>query len=251
MSRVVQLGFLTLLALLWELASRHGWWDSKLFPPISQIGLNVFHLLTNREFLVNDLSNSLIRLGWGLTWSLPLAVLVAFLSGALKWFEIAISPIINFSFPLPKVALLPLMLVFFGLSDAGKVFLIGLGMFFLIYTNVYSGVLRLRASPIMDVIHVYRIRGPRLWMQIYLKGLIMDLLVGLKGALGYGVTLMVVSEFSLSQNGLGHFIWRSWDSFRIEDMFAGVIILGLIGWSIQTLLDVIIRRRFQAIGSLD
>lgn len=65
-------------------------------------------------------------------------------------------------------------------------------------------------------------------------------LVGLKAAIGYDLLLVVVSEFSVSKNGIGHFIWQAWDQFRIIDMYAGVLILCLLGLCFSYVLDTII-----------
>ncbi len=117
-----------------------------------------------------------------------------------------------------------------------------IGMFYLVYINVRNGTKRILSSPLMDIVHVYKIHGINYYYHFLFKGVLRDFLVGLKAAMGYGLLLVVVSEFSVSRNGIGHFIWQSWDQFRIADMYAGILILCLLGLFIFSLLDAIIDR---------
>jgi ABC-type nitrate/sulfonate/bicarbonate transport system permease component len=234
-----------IFAVFWEIASHNAWIDKSLFPQLSAILSRLAELLSDHVFLSRDLGGSGRRLLLAILIFAPAAIALGAVSGASLKLNALISPFVNFALPLPKVALFPLILVIFGIGDAGKIFLIGLGIFFHLYINTFAGMVRLQASPLMDLVKIYEIKSLNLFFRFYALGILTDILVGLKSALGYALTLVVVSEFSISNNGLGQFIWRAWDQFRVIDMYAGIFILGVIGWASQSLLDIIIRWRIR------
>ncbi|AUO00083.1 ABC transporter permease subunit [Bacteriovorax stolpii] len=228
-----------LMALLWELLAFKQIVDVQFFPPPHLFIAKMFELLKG-DFFHNDLCNSLWRFFLASLISIPLACFLGLEAGASKIADRIINPFLALTYPLPKVAIFPLILLIFGLGDSSKVILIAIGMFYLIYINVRNGTKRILTSPLMDIVHVYKISGWNYYYHFLLKGIFRDFLVGLKAALGYGLLLVVVSEFSVSKNGIGHFIWQAWDQFRIIDMYAGVLILCLLGLCFSYVLDTII-----------
>lgn len=244
--RNLGLGFFSVVfvSLIWELSSRQGWIDTDLFPPLSQILHRLIELMLDKEFLTRDLLSSFKRLAMATFVVVPISLGLGLLAGTSSIARALLNPFVNFTLPLPKVAIFPLILAIFGLADTGKIILIGIGMFYPLFINVTSGAIRLRSGDLVDFISVYRIRGYALWVQTYGLGLFGDVIVGLKASIGYGFTLMIVSEMSASNNGLGNFIWRSWDSFRILDMYSAVVLLCALGWAVQASLDSILARQW-------
>ena len=233
------IGFISVVVFIsiWDHCSATGVLDADLFPSFVGILKRCLILLTNREFLTGDVAASLARFAIASVITVPLAVLLALTSALVPWFWSVVSPFFNFTLPLPKVAIFPLILAQFGIGDTGKITLIGIGMFYPLFLNVFRGATRLKSAEWTDLIAIYRIRGIKLWYRYYLRGLRIDLVTGLKTSFGYGFTLVIVSELTASRNGIGNFIWRSWDAYNIVDMYAGVIILCFIGWLMQAALD--------------
>lgn len=229
---------------IWDIASYAGWMDADLFPPITRILLRAFMLSVDAQFIGRDLLGSMGRLFSAAVLVLPLAIFLGIWAGAKPVVNAALSPFVNFTLPLPKVAIFPLMLAIFGLGDQGKIVLIGIGLFYPLFMNVLHGTLRLSAGDFVDLTRIFEVRGWPLWYQIYWRGLTGDIILGLKASLGYGFTLVIVSELSASNNGLGNFIWRSWDSFQILDMYAGVFWLCFLGWTVQSALDYALSRHY-------
>jgi NitT/TauT family transport system permease protein len=233
------LSFLSVLAFvfLWEILTVNGWLDPRLFPPWHRIFLRAAELWTDPVFLGRDVAASLSRLAIAGLISLPLAVLAGFLCGLSQTVRAFLLPFVNFTFPLPKVAIFPLVLAIFGIGDSGKVFLIAVGLFYPLFINAFSGVAGLVESELHQVVKVYCLKPRQIFYQYYFKGISRELIAGLKASLGYGFTLMIVSELTASNDGMGNFIWRAWDSYNVLDMYAGVFTFCLLGWSVQTLLD--------------
>lgn len=230
------------IILLWDALGYAGLLDQDLFPPSTVIVKRFLELSLNGDFVRRHVGGSLYRLLAASSAAIPLAILCGVWLGLSDRARAALNPFINFTLPLPKVAIFPLVLAVFGIGDLGKIILIAIGLFYPLFINVLHGTIRLRHSEYMDLVKIYRIKRSALWMKIYGRGLVSDILVGLKASIGYGFTLIVVSEFSASTNGLGHFIWRSWDAFQVVDMYAGVLWLCLLGWFVQLVLDCLLHR---------
>jgi len=219
--------------------------NQDMFPPIQAIFQRAAGLILSPSFVLQDLASSLRRLCIASILTLPLALILGMAAGSIDWLRAILDPFVNFTMPLPKVAIFPLALALFGVGDSGKVFLIGVGLFYPLLVNVLNGMLRLKGSDYAGLIHVYRIQGRRLWFAFYWKGLTVDILTGLKTSLAYGFTLVVVSELAASNNGIGNFIWRAWDDYQILDMYAALFWLCVLGWIVQTALDLALSRHLK------
>lgn len=233
------------LILLWDFLGYAGLLDQDLFPPSTVILKRFLEISIDPDFLSRHVGGSLFRLLIASASAVPLAVICGVWLGLSDRAHAALNPFINFTLPLPKVAIFPLILAMFGIGDLGKIILIAIGLFYPLFINVLHGTIRLRHSEYMDLVKIYRIKRASLWLDIYGRGLVGDILVGLKASIGYGFTLIVVSEFSASTNGLGHFIWRSWDAFQVVDMYAGVLWLCLLGWIVQLVIDSLLKRNLK------
>lgn len=234
------LGFATLI-IFWEFAAYQGSIDIQFYPPPHLFILKSWQLFTG-DFFLTHFVNSMTRFVLAGILSIPLACLLGIWTGSSKLIDRLLNPFFALTYPLPKVALFPLILLVFGLGDFSKIVLIAIGMFYLIYINVRNGTKRILNSQLMEIISIYKIRGWNFYYHFLLKGILRDFFVGLKASVGYGLLLVVVSEFSASRNGIGHFIWQSWDQFRVVDMYAGIFILCLLGLIFSYALDLIIER---------
>ncbi len=232
---------LVIIVITWELLASSKIIDIQFYPPPHLFTMKAFGLLGS-EFFHKDFLSSMSRFLLAGIISIPLACLLGIWTGSSKLSDNLINPFLALTYPLPKVAIFPLILLIFGLGDFSKVVLIAIGMFYLIYINVRSGTQKILASPLMDIVHIYKISGWNYYYHFLLKGIKRDFLVGLKASLGYGLLLVVVSEFSVSRNGIGYFIWQSWDQFRVIDMYAGILILCLLGLFFSYTLDLFISK---------
>lgn len=214
--------------------------DQSLFPHLFDIFINTSNLFLNSDFVTKHLFQSLYRLSLALLFAVPLAYFIALAAVKNKFFEKLITTFVSITFPLPKIALLPLFLLFFGIGDLTKVVLIAVSVFYLVFISTYDGVQRLTTSDLMDVVKIYKIKGWSYWYHFLVKGSLRFFLVGLKSGLGYGLTMVVVSEYSLSNGGLGYFIWSSWDQFRVLDMYSGILVIAILGFSLNKFCSLLI-----------
>src|SRR5690606_15605250 len=138
-------GVLTPVAVLvlWELASRTGMLDHNFFPAPSTVLLESVRYLTDadlRSELLDNLRSSGTRLGVGFVLGALLGIVVGLLMGLVPVVRYALNAIITATYPLPKLALFPLMIIFFGIGNASMIALVTLGVFFMVCINTVGGV---------------------------------------------------------------------------------------------------------------
>lgn len=230
---------LLFLLIFWHFLTEFHYIDPIYYPSPLKIFTVTVHLLSDTDLLFNIYS-SLKRLFLAFIIAAPLAISLAMLASVSKKIDEVLSPIIAVTFPLPKVAIYPLMLLIFGMDETSKIALILIGLFYIIFINSRLGFKRLLISPANDVVFIYPVKKSDYIFQYMLKGAQLEILTGIKLALNYGLTLIVVSEATTSNNGIGYFIWRSWDQFKIINVYSGVFVLSFIGLITYYSLDYLI-----------
>jgi ABC-type nitrate/sulfonate/bicarbonate transport system permease component len=247
MKKINQLFRFTLVVLfwglLWQITSTLVIKDETLFPSTAAILKNSFSLLFVSSNIIPHLMASFERYSIAFLIAAPAAIVSALLIAGNSTFRWIFYPIINVTYPLPKVALFPFLLLIFGISDSAKIAMIFLGMYFLLFFSMYTGLTRILNGQLGDIVKSYRVSGLNYWYHFMFKGCLQYFYIGLQTALGYGLTLVVVSEISLTKSGLGFFIWSAWDSFRILDLYSGLFILAIIGYFINACCEILISKK--------
>ncbi|MCS7173875.1 MAG: ABC transporter permease [Armatimonadetes bacterium] len=214
-------------ALAWEALSRGGVLNPAYFPPTSQI-LQVLW----RDFLGGDLAlhtlATLGRLGGAfLLASLP-GLGIGILMGLSTTLRRALDPYVAFLYPLPKVALLPLLLILLGVGNPAFVVTGSLTAFFQIVVNTMDAVRHV--DPLLvEVGRNYGARGFRLFWKVLLPAALPGILTGLRLGLGLSLVTLIAVEFAIAKSGLGHLVWRSWQMLATPQMFAALLVVGGIG----------------------
>jgi ABC-type nitrate/sulfonate/bicarbonate transport system permease component len=225
--------------LCWQLGVALGVVNTLFFPAPGAIAAHLFELFTRDLSFWSHIGQSLLRLGLGALIAVPLAIVLAFGIELNSFVGVFFRPWIGLLFPLPKLALFPFFMLIFGMGNASKVAMIGTGIFFFVLLGTLQGVRRLRDEGYMDLAQVFQIpRGTTLYRVVFL-GSLPEILAGLKMGLGYGLVMVVASEFSVAQSGIGVFIWNAWEQFRILDLYAGLTVISLLGYFIFALIEVL------------
>jgi NitT/TauT family transport system permease protein len=237
-------GFPLALVLLWQGLSALGVIDTRFFPPPAAILVSAGALLADpqaRGELGGDLAASAWRIliGYGLGAGIGVATGIAM--GLMAPFRFALGPLIGATYPMPKLAMFPLFIVIFGLGDASKIALIALGVFFMTAMSTLSGVLH--ANPIHgDFARAFRLPRRTRWMQVVVPGALPAIVTGLKLGLGQALIVVVSTEMISGDDGIGHFIWESWQVLNISQMFVGLFVVALMGGAAMLLGDLLERR---------
>jgi NitT/TauT family transport system permease protein len=193
-------------------------------------------LVVSGELLHNTLvSVERVVLGF-VAGGLP-GVLIGVSMGLSPLVRSAIEPMIQATYPIPKLAIMPLILLIFGLGETSKVFTIGIGVFYLVVMNSMTGVLHIEKI-YLDVAKNFGASRKDFYLTVALPGALPMIFTGLKLGMGMALILVVAAEMSAAKAGVGWMIWRAYDMFAIEQMFVALMVLSVLGYLFSILLDV-------------
>ncbi|MCX7622647.1 MAG: ABC transporter permease [Thermomicrobium sp.] len=232
---VVQILSPVALLVLWEIAARIGWVDQRFFPAPSAI-VRAFWEAVTTGVLLHHLKITLWRVILGtLIGGVP-AVLIGLAMGLWRWLRLTLDPIIAATYPLPKSALFPLLLLIFGLGEGSKVSMVAIGVFYLAVTNAMEGVLAI--SPVyFDVAKTF---GAKRWdviRTVALPGAMPLVLAGLRLGVGTGLILGVLAEMLGARDGLGYLLWSAWQTFSVSSLWATLFVTAILGFASVQLVD--------------
>lgn len=240
-TRDLLLAVLTPLVLLacWELAARAGLLDSRLFTPPTQIVARGSEMIADGE-LWGHIAATTLRLLAGFIIGSALGVLAGLLMGVWRPVRAALGPTFTALYALPKIAILPLLLLIFGLTETPKVLAVVISVFFVVQINTLAGIVQIDGR-ILEAARAYKATGWRLFRYILLPGATPAIMTGLRVSAGMSVIVITAVEFVASNDGLGYLIWNSWQLFQPKDMYVGLITVSLIG-ALMTGLIILLER---------
>lgn len=226
--RLVSIVSPVLLLSVWEGLSRIGFLDPRFFPAPSDVVDTFLGLLFSGE-LISQVATSLTRVIIGFALGAIPALVLGILMGLSPMTRAALKPMVGALYPIPKTALLPLLLLIFGLGESSKYALIATGVFFIVLLNTMGGVMSID-QVYLDVGKNYGARSRDVFVTIALPGALPLIFTGLRLAWGTALLLIFVAEQVGARSGLGAFIWSSWQTFDIEEMFVGLATISIIGY---------------------
>lgn len=220
---------ISLLALLviWELICALGV-VSPLFLPSPSAILKALYSLTISGEIGNSLLASLSRIGFGFLAGSLIGLAVGLITGISALGDRLGTPIVQALYPIPKIALLPLFILWLGIGELSKVTIIALGVFFPIAMNTYSGVKNV--DPLLIKVAV-SFNASR-WLTIksvVLPGALPVIFTGMRLAAGTSLLLLVAAEMIAAQVGIGALILHYGDLMITDKLMAGVIVLSALG----------------------
>lgn len=216
------------LLLLWELVVRVKLLDPLFFPAPSSI-LETFYEFARSGELVSNSWMTLQRVVIGLALGAVPGIAFGLVLGANRWAAAIFDPIVALLYPIPKIAILPLVLLIFGVGEQSKHALVAIGVFFIMLINTQSGVRQI--DPIyLDVARAFRIRPLSFYLRIMLPGALPNVFTGLKLSVGIAVVLAVAAEFTAARSGLGYTIWNGWQTLQVEKMYVALVLVSLMGF---------------------
>jgi NitT/TauT family transport system permease protein len=226
-----------LLLALWEAAARVGLIDTRFFPAPSTVILQLVLLARTGELELH-LWASLQRLFWGfLLGGIP-ALLLGLAMGLYRPVRIAIDPLVAATYPVPKSAILPLVLLIFGLGEMSKVVMVALGVFYPILINTVAGVRNIQ--PIyLDVGRNFGATGWQVFRTIALPGALPNIMAGVKLGIGMGLILIAIAEMIGAREGIGYMIWNAWQILAVDTMYVGLMVIAILGFLFNLILDAV------------
>jgi len=228
------------LLALWEFLLYVGIGDRRFVPAPSDIFVQFVQVTASGELAEHTLV-TLYRVATGYVVGAVPAIIVGLLMAMLKPVRIFFDPLIACLFPIPKVALMPLLLLAFGFGDASKIALVAIAVFFPVCINTFTGASNIEKI-YWDVAKNYGASQWVLFRRVILPGAMPTIFAGLRIAMAVAFIVLVASEFVATKTGIGYMIWNSWELLQVDIMFAGIVTIGLLGLITSVIFEEIQRR---------
>lgn len=180
---------------------------------------------------------SLARITAGIAISLLVGVPLGFLMGYFERVDRLLSPLVYFTYPVPKLALLPVVMLIFGLGETSKLIMIVLIVIFQIIISARDAV---KGIPPEIYRSLQSLGATRLQMlgEIILPASLSEVLTSTRLALGTAISILFFTETFGTEYGMGYFIMDSWMRVNYLDMYAGIVVLSFMGFCLFTIIDI-------------
>jgi ABC-type nitrate/sulfonate/bicarbonate transport system permease component len=220
--------YVCMLAIIaWEFASQAGSINALFFPAPSHIGRTFLNMIVSGELLLAIIP-TIERAGLGLLAGGSVGMLAGIALGSSRALRQMLDPWISFFYPLPKIALFPLMLMIFGLGETSRVVLIALAAFFPLLINTMTGIHQINEE-YFEVAQSYRASRMLTLKRIILPGSLPTALSGLRLSVGMALTTTIAVELLNSSNGIGSVIWLSWETLHTDALYIALLVTALLG----------------------
>ena len=223
------------LLLVWELCARAGFIDVRFFPAPSKVFQVMYNLIQNGQ-LEKHVWASLQRLWWGILFGGVPALILGVAMGMYRTLRVIVEPVIMATYPIPKSAILPLILLIFGLGEASKIVMVATGVFYPILINAMAGVLEINKI-YFDVGRNFGAGRWQVFRTVALPGALPLIMTGIKLGVGLGLVLIAIAEMVGAKSGLGYMIWNAWEILSVETMYVGLISIAVLGLLFTLLLN--------------
>jgi len=221
---------LSILA-LWEASVRFGWLDARIFPAPSALG-PAFVAFAASGALVANGAITLERILAGFFLGAIPGVALGLAMGINRYVRAYFDPLVGLLYPIPKIALLPLIMFIFGLAEASKYVTVAIGVFFVMAINTEAGVRQI-AQVHLDVARAYRLRTRTFYLRVLLPGALPNVMAGARIAIGLAVVLAVAAEFVAARSGLGFTIFNSNQLFDVQTLYVAIVAVSLLGFGLN------------------
>jgi ABC-type nitrate/sulfonate/bicarbonate transport system permease component len=224
---------LVVLLVLWEVASRAALVNQIYVPTVSKIATELWRLATNGD-LARHLGASAVRFAFGYGIAVALGLSIGLVMGYFRAGYLLLEPIIEVLRPLPPPAIIPIAILFLGIENQMKVFVISFACFFPIVVNTIQGVAGVDRV-LLDTARTFGLTTREILWKIVLPSASPNIVAGMRISLAIALILTVISEMVAANDGIGFFILDSERAFRIPDMYAGIFTLMVVGYFLNRL----------------
>ena len=212
----------------WQIAAGAGNTPDWLVAP-SVIARSALSLIASGELWVHA-RDSLLRAYAGFSIGASAGVLIGLSAGMSRRIEGFFDPLVSLAYPVPKIAVLPILMVWLGLGDASKIAVIALGVFFPTYINAYYGA---KGVPKLHLWSARNMGASRLQtlLKVVVPAAAPQTLTGLRIGIALAFIVLFAAEMVASKTGLGYLIIRAEDSLRYDLMYAAILTIGALGFA--------------------
>jgi NitT/TauT family transport system permease protein len=181
---------------------------------------------------------SLNRIVQGFVYGSLAGIALGLLAGAIRWVDDVVDPWVAAIYPIPKSALFPLFLLWFGLGDSSKIVTISVGVLFLVLINTVTGVKSINPLLLKAAQDLGATRA-QVFVKVILPGSLPNIFTGLRLGIGMALILVFITEIEATKAGLGFLLWEAFQLLDTTRVFVGVVTFGVLGilssWALQWL----------------
>ena len=219
------------LLVLWEASARLKWVVTPTWPAVSTVLETFWQSLIDGTYL-EVFGSSLERLLYGYVVATVLAVAIGIAMGVWRRMFLLFEPLVELLRPIPSPAYLPMAILFLGIDNTMKVFMVAFASFFPILLNTVTGV-RSVDPVLVDTGRTFGLTRAQIVMRIVLPAAAGYILTGMRISLAIALIVTVIAEMVAGNSGIGFYILSAQRSFLVPEMYAGVIALALLGFGLN------------------
>jgi sulfonate transport system permease protein len=216
-----------LLIAVWQASSQLGWLSSRILPDPWAVAKAFWTLALSGE-LWTHLRTSLWRAISGFAIGAGLGLLLGLLTGSFRRAETLLDTTLQMVRNIPALALIPLVILWFGIDETAKLFLLAVGVFFPVYLNTFHGI-RSADQGLIEMARSYGLSGWPLYRDVILPAALPSILVGVRFSLGLVWVLLIVAETISAQAGIGYMTMNAREFLQTDVVLVGILLYALLG----------------------
>jgi len=215
------------LLLVWQLSASRGWLPSRILPAPLDVIEAAWRLSASGE-LWGHVRVSALRAFAGLAIGGGLGLALGLLTGSVRWAETLLDSSIQMVRNIPALALIPLVILWFGIDESAKIFLIAISVFFPIYINTFHGIRNVDPG-LIEMGRSYGLSRWQLYWHVVLPGALSSILVGVRFSLGLMWVILIVAETLSAQAGIGYLTMNAREFLQTDIVLVGILLYALLG----------------------
>ncbi|WP_457329909.1 aliphatic sulfonate ABC transporter permease SsuC [Rhizobacter sp. P5_C2] len=213
--------------LAWELSSRSGWLSTRVLPEPLAVVKAFWALLLSGE-MARHVATSTGRALAGFAIGGGLGLVLGLATGSWRVAETLLDSTLQMVRNIPTLALIPLVILWFGIEESAKLFLVSLGVFFPVYINTFHGI-RSVDKGLIEMARSYGLSGWPLYRHVILPGALPSILVGVRFSLGFMWVILIVAETISAQAGIGYMTMNAREFLQTDVVLVGILLYALLG----------------------
>ena len=215
------------LLVVWQIASSLGWLSTRVLPAPVDVIKAAWTLAASGE-LWTHVKVSAGRALSGLAIGGGLGLALGLLTGSIRFFETLLDSTIQMVRNIPALALIPLVILWFGIDESAKLFLISVSVFFPVYLNTFHGIRNVDPQ-LIEMGRTYGLSRWQLYKEVILPGALSSILVGLRFSLGLMWVILIVAETISAQAGIGYLTMNAREFLQTDVVLVGILLYALLG----------------------
>ena len=216
-----------LLIVLWQIAAQLGWFSTRILPAPLSVAQAAVNLAISGELWIHVKTSTLRALS-GFAIGGGIGLVLGLLTGSFRLFETLIDSTLQMVRNIPPLALIPLVILWFGIDETAKLFLVSFGVFFPVYLNTFHGI-RSVDPQLIEMARSYGVKGFALYRHVILPGALTSILVGIRFSLGLMWILLIVAETISAQSGIGYMTMNAREFLQTDIVLVGILLYALLG----------------------